>query len=266
VVVKLSKSQMSVCALNGVNSEILAIYCDVPQGSILGPTLFILYVNDMCNASVVFNAILFADDTNLFYSGDDLKTMCEIVSSELDKLNDWFKVNKLSLNLSKTSYMIFGNKKSNFECSIEIDKNVIERVNVTKFLGCYIDSKLTWCDHIKYIKNKIAKNLSIMYKVKHVLDSEAMRSLYCAIISPYLNYCCEIWGNNYTERIKTLVIIQKKTIRLVSNVWYRDHTSPLFKKSNILKFSDMINLNTVCILYKAYKQFLPVKLLQFLAP
>ena len=102
-----SKSQY----INDSNSDCLDVKCGVPQGSILGPALFILYVNDMCNVSKSLKSILFADDTNLFYAGKDLDEVCKIVSRELNIFHIWLQVNKLSLNVAKTNFMIFGNKR-----------------------------------------------------------------------------------------------------------------------------------------------------------
>ena len=98
--------------INDTSSESLKVTCGVPQGSILVPVLFILYINDMCNVSMLMKSICIADDTNFFYSGDNLSKVCETVSTELDKLHRWFQVNKLSLNISKTNFMIFGNKRA----------------------------------------------------------------------------------------------------------------------------------------------------------
>ena len=122
----------------------MKISCGVPQGSILGPALFILYVNDMCNVSSVVKSILFADDTNLFLVGDDLKEVCETMSFELDKMSRWFQANKLSLNVSKTNFMIFSNKKCDDNFKISINGMDITRVFVTKFLGVHLDSQLNW--------------------------------------------------------------------------------------------------------------------------
>ena len=97
--------------INGTNSDYMNVLCGVPQGSILGPILFILYINDMCNVSTLLKPILFADDTNLFYSGKDIDELCSVVSIELDKLCIWFQVNKLSLNTSKTNFMIIHKQK-----------------------------------------------------------------------------------------------------------------------------------------------------------
>ena len=146
----------------------MKISCGVPQGSILGPALFILYVNDMCNVSSIVKSILFADDTNLFLVGDDhLKEVCEIMSFELDQLSRWFHANKLSLNVSKKTFMIFNNKKCDDNYTISINGMNITRVFVTKFLGVHLDFQLNWSKHISVIKNKIATNVSVMYRVRH---------------------------------------------------------------------------------------------------
>ena len=94
--------------------------CGIPQGSIIGPTLFILYINDICNLFSILNLILFADDTNIFYSGKDVYNICHIMTEELRKINVWFKVHKLSLNVSKTNDMLFGNTRNMVDCSIYV--------------------------------------------------------------------------------------------------------------------------------------------------
>ena len=144
--------------INYTDSECMKISCGVPQGSILGPALYILYVNDMCNVSSIVKSILFADDTNLFLVGDDLKEVCETMSLELYKLSRWFQANKLSLNVSKTNFMIFNNKKCDDNYMLSIN---ITRVFVTKFRGVHLDFQLNWSKHISVIKNKIAKNVCI---------------------------------------------------------------------------------------------------------
>ena len=200
------------------NSECLNVKCGVPRGSILGPALFILYVNDMCNVSKSLKSILFADDANLFYAGKNLTEVCKLVSRELNILHIilWFQVNKLSLNVAKTNFMIFGNKRYEENYMVSIDGININRVYVTKFLGVHIDSKLNWNEHISVIKTKVAKNVSIMNRVKHCLISSALYSLHCTLILPYLSYCCEICGNTYKSRIHPLYIMQKKSYQ---NLW-----------------------------------------------
>ena len=128
--------------------------CGVPQGSILGPKLFILYINDISKISRKLNCIRFADDTNIFCCGNDLKTQCDSMSLELNKLNEWFAEYKLSLNISKTSFMIFSKRKIDSNVQIQINNYCLERVFVTKFLGVLIDSELNWKAQIASVYKK----------------------------------------------------------------------------------------------------------------
>ena len=155
---------------NGINSDFEDVICGVPQGSILGPKLFILYINDICNISHILDLIVFADDTNLFCSGDSIQDVCKSVSLELKKLYTWFAVNKLSLNVSKTNFMVFGRKFLKTTCHVYINELEIDRVYTAKFLGVIIDAELTWRDQSKNVKNKIFKGLAILKKVKPSLN------------------------------------------------------------------------------------------------
>ena len=182
-------------ALENVSSSLLTVLCGVPQGSVLGPLLFILYINDICNVSKLLKTILFADDTNLFRSSSDLQKLCHDVSKELGKLNIWFKVNKLSLNVAKTNFIVFSGRKRVDNAELKIDNTHIDRVYVTKFLGVLIDDRFTWKQHISNIKVKLSKCVAILYKCNKLLETSSLRVLYCSLFLPYLNYCCEVWGH-----------------------------------------------------------------------
>ena len=108
--------------------------------------------------------------------------------------------------------MIFGRSNQPDHHRVYIDNIVIERVNCNKFLGVIIDSKLSWSDHVSYIRHKMSKNLSVMYRVKWLLNNSALYMIYCTLVLPYISYCCEIWGNTYTTRVQPLYIIQKRAI------------------------------------------------------
>ena len=198
--------------VHNVCSDLLDISCGIPQGSILGPTLFLLYINDLCNASSILKFTLFADDTNLYFSGLNLHHLCNIVNDELENVNIWFKVNKLTLNPSKTKYIIFSNKNIIEPTNLIINQFQIERVNKIKFLGIFIDEKLNWKSHVTYVQNKVAKIIGIFNKVKFILNTTTLFKLYNALILPFLSYCCEVWGNTYKSTLSHLFVLQKKKL------------------------------------------------------
>ena len=175
----------------------------------------------------------------------------------------WFQVIKLSLNIAKTNFMVFINKKCENNHLVSINGMYINRVYVTKFLGIHIDCHLNWIEHINRIKNKISKNVSVMYRVKHLLTSSALYSLYCTLILPHLNYCCEIWGNTYKSRIRPLHIIQKRAVRIYLKADYRSHTRPMFYKLKTLVVQDMVDFNSMVFMYKVYNNLLPANIMLY---
>src|ERR1043165_78987 len=182
---------------NEISSSMRYITCGVPQGSILGPLLFILYINDIVHVSQILRFILFADDTNLFYSDKSLDNLQNVLNTELSKLVEWFRANKLSLNAQKTNYIFFGYKKipRNQNLKLSLDGNSISQVESTKFLGVYLDEKLTWKNHIDHISLKISRGLSIMSRVRNILPLHVILMLYHTMIYPYLTYCNIVWGS-----------------------------------------------------------------------
>lgn len=248
---------------NNFESSKLDVLCGVPQGSILGPMLFILYINDLSNISNNIKFILFADDTNIFCTGKDQMEVQNIFNTELKILSNWFVANKLSLNVQKTKYIVFGHVKPDDFISITIDDNNIERVNCIKFLGVTIDSKFSWIYHIQSVVSKVSKSMSILYRVRNILDERSLYSLYCSLILPYLNYGCEIWGNTYSSNLIKLTMLQKRIIRVICNEPFRAHTNVLFNGLKCLKFIDIIELKTLCIVYKAKNGLLPVKVQRY---
>ena len=137
----------------------------VPQGSILGPLLFLIYVNDRQYVSHLLQPIMFADDTTLFYAERDIKKLFQTVNNELQKISQCFISNKLSINVSKTQYPFFHKPSKRGDIllalpKLYIDNNQIQQSESIKFLGVFLDENLTWKEHIKYIENKIPKTLA----------------------------------------------------------------------------------------------------------
>ena len=167
--------------------------CGVPQGSILGPLLFLFYVNDLKNASSVLDPIMFADDTNLFYAHSNIQKLFSTMNEELASINQWFTSNKLSLNAKKAKYSCFQKpiKKDDIPLmlpKLTISNHVIERQEFIKFLGVLLDENLNWKEHIKHTENKIAKNVGLLYKARPFLERNALLALYYSYIQAYINY------------------------------------------------------------------------------
>jgi hypothetical protein len=203
--------------------------------------------------------ILFADDTNLFFCNHSLSELENIINKELEYLSTWFKSNKLSLNVSKTNYILFQNKgkRVKAELNIVIDGISINQVNNTKFLGLHIDESLTWIDHLTHISSKISKNIGIIKRLSKIVPHHVLITLYNTLIAPYLNYCNIIWASNYPGRLTPLEALQKRVVIIICNTDRLASTSSLFKQLNLLKLQDINILQIAQFMYKYHHHLLP---------
>ena len=243
--------------IGNITSTARQIVCGVPQGSILGPILFLLYINDICLVSPSMKFVLFADDTTIISSGHNLQQLLNDITQEMDKVKIWFDQNKLSLNLEKTKYILFGNRKIEISEPIKIDNKYIERVEQATFLGVVVDNRMSWKPHINHVRTKVAKSVGVMRRARHWLNSDALLMLYHALLMPYMTYCVEIWGNNYRTNLGPLILLQKRAVRTIYHAKLKDHTNPLFLKSKLLKFEDMIKFKTAQFMFKVFNKCLP---------
>ena len=218
----------------------------VPQGSQLAPVLFLLFINDLPNFSSSALSIMFADDTTLCFSGNNLDDLISLCNVELSKFLLWSQSNKLSINVDKTNCMLFSNRiGSSVPPSVFIGDTPLGYRSSVKFLGVVLDNKLNFSEHLKFISNKLSKSVGILSNIKTLVPNEILQNLYYNLIFPYLNYCTIVWGGTYATHLHPVEIIQKKAIRIINRRPFRDHTNPLFLNSKILKVNDIFKFR-VC--------------------
>jgi len=206
----------------------------------------------------MFKPVVYADDSTLFSSlnvfGSESNSISFNISAELTKFSNWMKLNKLSLNYSKTKAMLFHMPQKRI-CypDIFLDSNKIELVNEFNFLGFQLDYKLSWTSHINNISTKIAKVTGIIHRLKNFLPQNILQNIYNALILPHLNYGSLLWQKQSNK----LLILQKKAVRAITCSKYNAHTNKLFKELKILKCDDICALHAYTFCYKLENGILP---------
>ena len=251
--------------IENTQSETLPIKYGVPQGSILGPLLFLIYVNDIGN-SCHANILSFADDTTLYMSGSNLDQLYADANTQINSLFEWFCSNKLSLNAKKTKYIVIRPRHLRTdltERSISINGTMLEQIgnnckeNATKFLGIYLDEHLTWNHHVTQLNKKVSRALFSIKQVKYVLPTDCLKTLYHSLINSHFSYGINAWGNANSKVLHPSIMLQKRAIRVINRKQYNSHTDPLFKASKILKLSDLFEYQSALFMYDYLHNSLP---------
>ena len=248
-------------SIGNVTSDLKPITCGVPQGSVLGPLLSLIYINDFSKSAPDLDFHLFADDSNLFCSHKSLQCLEAKVNVELNNVNNWLCVNKLSLNIDKSNFVIFhpSQKKVQYPINLIINNKILEEKKYVKYLGIIMDCNLNWKQHIHELSKKVSGSIGILSKLRHYVPQSILIQIYYSIVFPFLIYGVLIWGNTYKSNIYPLVILQKKAIRIITFSHFQSHTSPLFKKCNLLKLPDIVYLYTAVFMHQFHKGNLPEK-------
>ena len=240
-----------------VRSRFLRIDMGVPQGSILGPLLFILYINDFPHICDNMTSYLYADDTAIFIEDKNERELQQTLNTLMPKIAVWFMANQLSLNTEKTYYQVYSNKKMPITLSVQLARAEIKRVATVKYLGMFIDDDMKWNTHINKLYTVLCRNVGIINRLKYFLSANHLLLLYNSLFLSHVNYCCFIFCNTYSSHLSKIEKLQKRVVRLVDGQTRLAHSAPIFKKLKILKIKDIANQQMLLLLHRKLQNNLP---------
>ena len=252
------------CRVNGTTSSIENIDIGVPQGSCLGPLLFLLYINDLPFALKKAKATTHADDTAISYSSDKSEELDLVINEELSCIERWLQGNKLSLNVVKTQAMIIGSqpkiKKLNNPSTLppfRVGGEEIDLINETKYLGVVIDNCLTWEYHICAVQKKISRAIGLLKYARKFVQTNTLTNSYRSAIEPHFSYCCTVWGSCGSSKLDVLQKLQNEAARIVTNIRFDASAAPLPQRLGWPSVQKLIYKETGCMVYKSLNSLAP---------
>ena len=249
------------CCINGSLSDTLPITQGIPQGSILGPILFLLYINDLPLAIPDCNVDIYADDTTLWMANSNPLHIQHGLQGCLNKANHWFSLKKMVPNAKKTKQLLVGTKqklsyRANPSLNLSLRGTEIEEAVNEKLLGVKIDKHLNWNSHIDYMITKLNSRVNLRKRVRKYLNLSLRNFLYNALIKPIFEYCCSVWGNTKIDNLQRLLRIKKRCARVILNA-ATERTVRLFKRLGWIPISDIIEQRKLCIMHNIIHEKCP---------
>ena len=254
-------------SINNVTSCSKPISIGVPQGSILGPLLFLIYVNDLPNATSC-QPRLFADDTYLVLKNstlNELETNCNL---ELQNLHRWCNANELQINPEKFKAVILLPKLNSPEPELDICYNTarISLSDSSKYLGVILDKKLNFQPHLLSLNKRVSRSVGILSKLRYFFPSSTLLLLYHALVLPHLLYGLPIWGSTYESYINKVQVLQNKAIRIITNSHWQSPITPQYRKLKVLKIADLYTYEIAKLMHQHSKNMLPTCFSNFFCP
>ena len=228
-----------------------------PQGSCLGPLIYLIFTNDLVKNLSHYNTVMFADDTTLYKTHNNLRFLKWSLEQEIIALLDWFRANKLTLNIEKTACILFQKSGSTKELSLNLEDLTINLTNNTKFLGMWLDSHLNWSIHLNKLYTKLKRNKALLRLGRYYMNEQTRKMVYYAHIHSHMQYGLLLWGNNINkDQLNKLQKIQTECLHLIA---------PLNKSGNLNKYLGILTVNSMIKLenykfgYKLINKILPIK-------
>ena len=248
-------------------SDFQPIYSGVPQGSILGPLLFVIFINDLPLVLENVNADLYADDTTIHKSASSVDVLSTALNADFQNITEWCIENNMVLNTDKTKVMLIGSNRRHMvnesDVKIRVDENTfITSVENQKLLGVHIDKTLSWEAHIDKLCSIIVSRLSLLSRIKLYLSSDCLKLYYNSYILSIMDYCCSVWGNATKTQIDKIYKLQKRAARIILNVTTETPSSVMFKKLEWLTIYNRIEYFKAIMMFKCMNDLAPEYLLE----
>ena len=254
--------------VSNVASDPGPVVSGVPQGSVLGPILFLIYINDLPNDIENTTVDIFADDTTLFTSGNNVSSITSSLESDLQNVQAWCKNNCMALNAAKTKVMYIAPKSKSSSASdtlphLQLDSEILQVSSCEKLLGINIDNSLSWHTHVSNTLKRCNSYLYLLSRIKHFLSIETRKLFYNAYIMPHLDYCCVVWGNCNQSLLDKVVRFQKQAARVILHVTdFNTPSEEMFSTLNWMTFPERIKYQKSILMYKIIHKRAPQYLLE----
>ncbi len=247
-------------SINGAKSNPCNIISGVPQGSILGPLFFLLFINDMPEIINHSTVDMYADDTLMYVSHDDINVIEKCLNEDLESLAIWLDNNRMKANVSKTKIMLLGTP--NKICKVHhinvvMNGVVVENVKSFKYLGVTIDASLKWDSHVNNICRKVCNSLGVLRRIKPFVPQKSLITIYNTMILPHFDYAITIWSNCNVSSLNKIQKLQNAAMRIILGVPFRTHVNDMLRDLSFMDIRSRILYSTGCMMFKVLNNKAP---------